>query len=134
MRLAIGLLSLFMIVGTTFVPQTAHAQSGQVPIRIDGVWDPPDNQKDVLMTLNMVSAKQHTNRKFGVTMARTMDPVNTGTDVFQQAIINPGIVVFGRDKETASFFTAPAGKKIQILGTYWVNEGDLILGSVTFSK
>ena len=115
-------------------PHPAQAQSGQVPIRIDGVWDPPDNQKDVLLTLNMVSAKQHTNRKFGVTMARTMDPVNTGTDVFQQALINPGIVVFGRDKETAAFFAAQAGKKIQILGTYWVNEGDLILGSVTFSK
>jgi hypothetical protein len=136
MKFATGLIALTLLAAPALFPVTAHAQADNVPIRIEGVWDPAADNKSVLTTLSMYAAKQHTKRSFGVTSVQTMDAATAGTgvDVFQQAEINPSIVVYGRDNEISSFFAAPAGKKVQVLAIYWLNNGDLILGSVKFPK
>jgi hypothetical protein len=105
-----------------------------VAVQIKGYWGgTTDKDSQVLGTLKMVDEKGKSERSFGVTYARTYDPVTIGMDVFQQAAIRPAHVVYGREKEVSAFFGAPDGKPISVIGTYWANAGELILGSVTVS-
>ena len=104
-----------------------------VAVQIKGYWGGTTaKDKQVLGTLPLVNEKGKDARSFAVTYARSYDPVTIGMDLFQQAAILPSRVVYGREKEVAAFFSAPDGKKIAVIGTYWANTGELILGSVTF--
>lgn len=134
---ASALLALSVLASATlFAPAAAQAQvtgDGDVAMQIKGYWGGTTaSDPAVIGTLTLADEHGKNPRSFGVLSAQGYDPVTMGMDVFQQASIKPAIIVFGRAKETAALFGAPDKKKVTIIGVYWSNNGDLIVGSVKF--
>ena len=118
---------------TVAMPSAALAQTGsnEVPIQIKGYWGGTTAaDKAVLGTIKLVDDKGKNTRSFGVTLSQTYDENTIGMDVFQQASMNPAIIVFGREKEVSALFAAADKTPLTILGVYYQNSGELIVGSV----
>ena len=118
---------------TVVVPSAAFAQDGsnEVPIQIKGYWGgTTDADKAVLGTIKLVDDKGKNTRSFGVTLSQTYSDNSIGMDVFQQASMNPAILVFGREKEVSALFATPDKQPLSILGVYYKDSGELIVGSV----
>jgi len=118
---------------TVVLPCTAQAQEGgnETPVMIKGYWGGTTaTDPAVIGTINIVGEFGKNARPFGVLVARAYDPPSTGMDMFQQAAMKPAIVVFGRATETKALFNAGPKQPVTILGVYYRDSGDLILGSV----
>jgi len=118
---------------TVGTPRAAMAQDGsnEVPIQIKGYWGGTTAADHaVLGTIKLVDDKGKNTRSFGVTLSQTYDVNTIGMDVFQQASMNPAILVFGREKEVSALFAAADKQPLTILGVYYQNSGELIVGSV----
>lgn len=118
---------------TIGIPSPAMAQEGsnEVAMQIKGYWGGTTaTDPKVIGTINLVDEHGKNQKSFGVTVAQGYDPVTMGMDIFQQASMKPAIVVFGRAKEVSALFGAADKQPVTIVGVYWQNSGDLILGSV----
>jgi hypothetical protein len=129
MLVALSVLAL----ATVGMPSAAFAQSGsnEVPIKIQGYWGGTTAADHaVLGTIKLVDEQGKNTRSFGVTLSQCYDADTIGMDVFQQASMNPAIIVFGRAKEVTALFAAPDKQPLTILGVYYRDTGELIAGSV----
>lgn len=132
---ACAALSALVIAISLVAPNRAAAQvagGNEVPVQIKGYWGDGSGDSSVIGNLTFADEHGKQQRSFAVTYARSYDPPTIGTDIFQQAAINPAYLVYGRAKETSAFFGAPDKKAMVLTGIYWQLQGDLILGAVKF--